>query len=489
MSPIQRPVTAAQWHEDPVTASGMVPRPWHIEATGPMHEWMPAHPDRRERTAEAGDWGSAAVVVEKNPSGFPENMPNWQQRESYRIDIAAGIPTITAATAAGTRHARRALGQLAAHEAIPDLVILDRPAYEWRGLNVDVTRHFFGPEDLVRIMDLMASVSLNRLHLHLSDDQGWRIEIAGFPELTERSSHTSVGGGPGGYLTQQDMEWLGEQATARGIALVPEIDVPGHTTAALHALPGLNPDGAPPAMYEGTEVGISTLSVSAPETERFIDGVFRALAPYGKAGIHIGADECLVTPPEEFAALARMAAQTVRTASRPVVAWQEAAPILDAGEYLQVWDVRQDLTAVAEAAGRGVKIIASPGPRVYLDMKYNADEPLGLTWAGMPELRDSFEWDPRDLVPGVAPESIAGVEACVFTETLETFDELTYMLLPRLAAVAEVAWAGMGVPSQAESDAEAAPALWDSFARRVAGLAQGWTGLAWHRSPGLEWPE
>ncbi|MGO1592088.1 family 20 glycosylhydrolase [Ancrocorticia sp.] len=417
----------------------LIPRPWHIEITGCEHPWA-------ERP----------VVVHKTRlDELPADTPNWQRAEAYRLEITEGRPTISAESEPGLAAARRTLRQLTARETVPDLRIADRPAYEWRGLNVDIARHFFGPDELIRVMDIMADVGLNRLHLHLSDDQGWRIEIPGLPELTERSSHTSVGGGPGGYLTRAQMDELARAAEDRGIALIPEVDVPGHTTAALHALPGLNPRNTPD-VYEGIEVGISTLTEALPETERFLAAVFEGLGRYGAAGIHIGGDECLLTPPDEFTRLVARAAHHVRKQGHPVIAWQEAAPVLEAGEYVQVWDERQDFAEVAEAAARGVGIIASPATRAYLDMKYTPDDPIGLTWAGTTSVREALEWDPKDLVAGVEPGAIHGVEACIFTETIETFDQLTYMLLPRLAAVAEVAWAGSGIGQ------------WDSFSRRIA---------------------
>lgn len=426
---------------------GLLPRPWQMSITGEQYPWQ-------------GDRDGEDVVVVKNQPvpGLLAGSPTWQRKEAYRLEIVASRPEITAEGELGVANARRTLRQLRTSRTVPDLVITDRPEFEWRGLSVDIARHFFGVEDLVAVMDIMAELGLNRLHLHLSDDQGWRIEIPAIPELTERSSRTSVGGGPGGFLSQEDLDFLVAQGAHRGIAIVPEVDVPGHVTAALHALPGLNPDGAQPDVYEGIEVGISSLTEDLPETERFLEGVFGTLVPHGQEGVHIGGDECLLTPAAEFNRLVASAAGYVRAAGRPVIAWQEAAPVLEEGEYLQVWDERQDLSGVVEAARRGVRIIASPATRVYLDMKYADDERLGLTWAGTTTLREAYEWDPRALFEGLDPAAVHGVEACIFTETIETQDELLYMLMPRLAAVAEVAWAGTGIGTEGQ---------WESFEARV----------------------
>ncbi|MFT0848464.1 family 20 glycosylhydrolase [Actinomycetaceae bacterium L2_0104] len=453
---------------------GLIPRPFELRITG----GIPYTVDDDVAVHLLGD--PAAV-------GLDEESPLWRRKEAYRLTIAGGKAEISALAEAGIRHGRRALTQIIGAGPVPDLVIVDHPEFEWRGLNVDIVRHFFTLEDLTVVLDIMGDLRLNRLHLHLSDDQGWRIEIPSLPELVQLSSGTSVGAGEGGHLSLEDMERLIGEAAERGIVVVPEVDVPGHTTAALHALPGLNPDGRTPPVYEGIEVGISTLSTRAPDTARFLDAVADTLAPLGSDGVHVGGDECLLTPPEEFAELVSMAVRRIHDRGRRVIAWQEGAAQLRSGDLLQLWDERQDMSDVAAATRRGVRVIASPASRVYLDMKYDDSERLGLTWAGCTSLRESFEWDPRTLLVELGggdaeaaepdPQAIAGVEACVFTETIETVDDLVYMLLPRLAAAAEISWAGGGT------------GWWESFARRIAVHAAAWqrNGYVWHRSPEVEW--
>lgn len=352
-------------------------------------------------------------------------------------------------------------------------------AWGWRGLSLDVARHWFGVGDIEMVLDLMEPLHLNVLHLHLTDDQGWRIEVPGWPQLTERSSSGAVGGDPGGFLTTTDWEHLAGLARSRGIALVPEIDVPGHTNAALHALAGLNPDGQAREAYEGIEVGFSTLSTRAPLTRRFLDEVLAHAVTLGNGTVHIGGDESLATTHEEYLELVGLAVGAVRAAGGRVVAWQEAAGLLGEGDMVQVWDERQDPAPVVEAARRGVGVILSPASRTYLDAKYSEDFPLGLTWAGTSELRDCLEWDPRGAVAGLDPACITGIEAAVWTETLRTREDLTTMLLPRLAAVADVAQRGSGV------------GRWEEFRDRVAPMARRWEdmGVAWHRSPGVDWPD
>lgn len=351
----------------------------------------------------------------------------------------------------------------------------DSAAFEWRGLSLDVARHFFGVEDVIRVMDMASEFGLNRLHIHLSDDQAWRIDIPGWPQLVERSSQGAVGSDPGGYYDRADWERLVSSARERGLVLVPEIDMPGHTNAALHAIPGLNPDGVCPPAYEGVEVGFSSLRVAAPDTERFITDVFTYLVESSDGWVHIGGDESHSTEHDEYAQLVNIALASVRDAGGRVIAWQEAAPFLLPGEHVQVWDERLPMGPIVDAAERGVRVILSPASRVYLDMKYNEDTELGLTWMGTTELDRTAQWHPNEVIEGLPPEAIAGVEACIWTETIKTFDELAYMLLPRLAAAADIARHG---------DID-----WNEFAAGLPARARKWQemGWNWHRSPGIDW--
>lgn len=353
---------------------------------------------------------------------------------------------------------------------------MSEPVYEWRGLSLDVVRHFFGVDDVVRVMDIAESVGLNRLHLHLSDDQGWRLDIPGWPELVERSSGYGVGGGCGGYYTREDWERLRRAAGERGITLIPEVDLPGHSNAALHAVPGLNVDGITPPAYHGIEVGFSSLRMAAPDTERFIRDVYRYLAEISDGYVHIGGDESHATEPAEYDELVALITDTVRGTGATIIAWQEAANHLGAGDLVQVWDPRLNAEPVVAAAERGAKVILSPASRVYLDMKYGEDSERGLVWMGHTELADTAALVPEEAIEGLDPRSIVGVEAALWTETLETFEHLSYMLLPRLAAVGEIGQRGR--------------IDWPDFAGRLPQVARTWQERGWpyHRSPGVEWP-
>nr|AAF78601.1 beta N-acetylglucosaminidase [Cellulomonas sp. GM13] len=404
--------------------------------------------------------------------------------ETYQVVVRAGRVEVRSPSVAGLVHGVVTLRQLATVDEgsvrIPAVRIQDAPRFAWRGLSIDVARHFFGVEDLKGVIGLMAHYKLNVLHLHLTDEQGWRLHVPSRPKLTELSSDSAGGGRPrrllhAGGLRRAHRVRRGAAASAWSR----EIDVPGHVNAALHAYGELTPSGEPTDVYDGIEVGFSRLHADLPATRPFLEAVFTDVAAM-TAGehVHIGGDEVLTMEPEEYARFVALAAQVVRAAGKEVVGWQEIAHTpLEPGTVVQYWDTRVDPEPFVRAAREGARLLMSPGSKAYLDMKYDASFPLGLEWAGRIEVRDAYDWEPTTLIEGLPAESVIGVEAAVWTETLRTLDDLTTMLLPRLAAVAEVAW----TPPEARD--------WADFRGRVARHGQFWDhlGVAWYRSPQVDW--
>ncbi|WP_426594450.1 beta-N-acetylhexosaminidase [Cellulomonas sp. McL0617] len=404
--------------------------------------------------------------------------------ESYRLVSTAGRVELVAKSPAGLVRAIVTLRQLltAAPDGslrVPSVIVEDAPRYRWRGLSIDVARHFVAKRDLKVLIGLMAHYKLNVLHLHLSDDQGWRLQVRSRPQLTRLSSSTSVNGDPGGYYSADDYADIVAFASARGVRVVPEIDVPGHVNAATHAYGNLTPSGEPTDAYTGIEVGFSRLYADLPATGDFLREVFADVAAMTPGEyVHIGGDEVLTMEPQEYATLVAAASAAVRAAGKKVVGWQEIAHTpLEPGTVVQYWDTRVEPEPFAAAAQAGALFLMSPGKHAYLDMKYDADTVLGLEWAGHIELRDAYEWEPSTLIPGVPAESVIGVEAAIWTETLRDLHALTSMLLPRLAAIAEVAWT---VPEDRD---------WDDFRARIVDQGPFWDrlGLSWYRSPQVDW--
>lgn len=404
--------------------------------------------------------------------------------EAYRVTSRSGRIDLEARTPAGLVRAIVTLRQLIVSGPggvvrVPAVRIEDAPRYQWRGLSVDVARHFLPARDLKVVIGLMAHYKLNVLHLHLTDDQGWRLHVRSRPLLTRLSSSTSVDGDPGGFYTAEDYADLVAYGAVRGVRIVPEIDVPGHVNAATHAYGELNPTGEPTDTYTGIEVGFSRLHADLPATGPFLTDVFSDVAAMTPGEyVHIGGDEVLTMEADEYATLVAAASAAVRAAGKKVVGWQEIAHTpLEPGTVVQYWDTRVDPAPFVAAARSGALLLMSPGSKAYLDMKYDASTELGLEWAGHIELRDAYDWEPSTLIEGVPAESVIGVEAAVWTETLRDLPALTQMLLPRLAAIAEVAWSA---PERRD---------WDDFRTRVARQAPFWDrlGLSWYASPQVDW--
>ncbi|MBO3088883.1 family 20 glycosylhydrolase [Cellulomonas dongxiuzhuiae] len=428
------------------------------------------------RHAELGTPGVVRMrLVEDLPPGT----------EPYRVVVGDGRVLLEARTTDGLVHAVVTLRQLLRERPdggvqVEAVRIEDAPRYPWRGLSLDVARHFVGVPDLKVVIGLMGHYKLNVLHLHLTDDQAWRIDLPSRPELVRRSSGHSVGGDPGGYYSAADWDEILAYARARAIRVVPEIDVPGHVNAALHTYGELSPDGRPADEYLGIEVGFSRLHDDLPATHAFLVDVFGDLADMTPGEyLHIGGDEVLTMADDEYVRLVRAASAAVTAHGRRVVGWQEIAsvPDLPAGTVVQYWDTRVDPAPFVAAAEAGARILVSPASKVYLDMKYEPGFPLGQEWAGTIDLRQAYDWEPDTLVAGLPAEAVIGVEAGLWTETLRTVDDLTTMLLPRLAAVAEVAWSA---PARRD---------FDDFTQRLRHHGRHWDriGLAWHRTPDGRW--
>jgi hexosaminidase len=337
--------------------------------------------------------------------------------------------------------------------------IRDAPRYAWRASMLDVARHFFGVSDVKRYIDLLALYKFNKLHLHLSDDQGWRIEIKSWPRLATHGGSTQVGGGPGGFYTQQQYTELVAYARARHITIVPEIDMPSHTNAILASYGELNGGitqvprqgrielpggrasgrGRPTQLYTGIEVGFSTLQSDMPATFRFAQDVLTELAaltpgPY----IHIGGDEAAVTPHADYILMTNRFIDMIRRLGKTSVGWEETAQAdIGADHLVQYWN-RAEFAHLA--VKKGARLIMSPARRVYLDMKYDSTTRIGLNWAAYIELDDAYNWEPATLEPGITDEHIVGIEAPLWTETVENRADFEYLLFPRITAVAEVAW-------------------------------------------------
>jgi hexosaminidase len=359
--------------------------------------------------------------------------------------------------------------------SIPALSITDQPRFAYRGVMLDVSRHFFTVKEVEQYLDVLALYKLNVLHLHLSDDQGWRIQIDSRPKLTTMGSLTQVGGGPGGFFTKQDYQEILRYARARYILIVPEIDMPSHINAALIGYPELACSERPPALYTGTEVGWSALCVDKEETYAFVDDVVREISamtpgPY----FHIGGDEVRTLTHEQYVKFVERVQTIVNKYGKKMIGWEEITKAhLNPTTIAHQW--KSD--SATAAVGYGSKLILSPAKKVYLDMKYTPATELGQHWAAYVEVRDAYDWDPATYMQGVTERDIIGVEAPIWSETVRNITAVEYLLMPRLPAVAELAWT-----PQASRD-------WESFRTRIVTHQRRWNylGVNFYRSPQLPW--
>jgi hexosaminidase len=371
--------------------------------------------------------------------------------EGYQLDVSTQLVQLKAPQPAGVFHGVQTLRQLlpanfegagmqAGPWGIAAGTIRDYPRFARRGAMLDVARHFFSVSDVKKLIELAAYFKLNVFHLHLSDDQGFRIAINSWPKLTSVGGSSAVGGGAGGFYTQADYSALVAYAKARYISIVPEVDVPGHSNAALASYAELNCDGMAPPLRTDTAGGYSSLCVSSDTTSQFIADVVREIAAITPGGyIHLGGDEAKATSLADFNTFFNRAAPSVLAAGKHVIGWDALGQLdtLPAQAIVQYW-IAPD--SAKHAVSMGSKILMSPAAKAYLDMKYDTSTALGQNWAGYITEQTGYDWDPATIVDGVGESNIAGVEAPLWTETLMTLADLEYMMFPRLAGYAEIGW-------------------------------------------------
>jgi hexosaminidase len=415
-----------------------------------------------------------SVAQQPTLSGIRFTLVNEPElaTEGYHLDITEKFVTVSANTAQCAFRAIQTIRQLLPTSIeltsrqdmswkIPAGVIRDFPSYAYRGAMLDVARHFFSVNEVKRFIDLISLYKMNYLHLHLSDDQGWRIEIKSWPNLTLHGGKTEVGGGEGGYYTQEQYKEIIKYAQERYITIVPEIDMPGHINSALASYGELNGgtivpvegrltnvansnkilDGKskPTELYTGVEVGWSTLRLEKEATFRFVEDVIREISaitpgPY----FHIGGDEAQVTKKEDYVQFINRFQQIVKANGKTMMGWEEIAQgEIGNNTIVQHWNLPKYAMMAVE---KGSKLLMSPAKKAYLDMSYDSTSSFGLHWAAFIEVDSAYSWNPATYVDGISKENIIGIEAPLWSETISNMDEVEYLLFPRLPGYAEIGW-------------------------------------------------
>lgn len=368
-------------------------------------------------------------------------------KEGYVLDISESRIKATAYTPEGLFRAVQTLIQMMPAEIeerklvsdvewnIPSAVINDKPERSYRGLMIDVARHFFNVDTIKKQIDYASQYKINKLHLHLSDDQGWRLEIKKYPDLTLIGGSTEVGGGKGGYYTQEEFKELVKYAQERYMEIIPEFDMPGHTNEALASYGFLNTDGKRKPLYTGTEVGVSSFMTDSEKTYEFIDNVFKEVAEISPSKyLHIGGDEALSTKKEDYDYFVGRVSKIAEKYGKVPIGWNpiDTSPEINSSVILENWKDSNEA-----ARKKGMNMVIAIASKAYLDMKYNEETPYGLDWAGYIPIKTAYEWNLTDYAP---EELILGIESPLWTETISTVEEMEYMIYPRLMGYAEIGW-------------------------------------------------
>ncbi|WP_306210699.1 beta-N-acetylhexosaminidase [Actinoplanes sp. RD1] len=437
--------------------------------------------------------GYALPVLPATLPGLPSislQLGGTGAREGYTLTVTPKHVTIRAAALAGLFNGTRTLLQLLPAEidsrtvvrtawTINGGTIKDFPRYAYRGAMLDLARHFHTPAEVKAYIDEISRFKVNHLHLHLTDDQGWRIQIKSWPRLTQDNGGPGVDGEGPGFLTQAEYADIVRYAAARYVTIIPEVDMPGHVNAAQVAYPELTCDGVAPPPRTDTEVGYSSLCIGSETTYRFVDDVLRELAaltpgPY----LHIGGDEAHATTEADYVTFQNRVLPLVAKYGKTAYGWNEIAKSPAAATAVaQYWGTTTTNPTLAAAVTKGTKVVMSPANKAYIDQKYDPSTPIGLSWAGYIEVRDAYGWDPATHLAGVTDPAVIGVEAPLWSETLRDLDDIEFLAFPRLPAIAELGWS------------PAATHDWTSFSARLGAYGPRWTlrGVDFYRSPQITW--
>jgi len=400
--------------------------------------------------------------------------------EAYELRITEDAVLLTANTPEGLFRGTQTILQalqptrkLIKRWFLPTGDIIDQPQFAYRGTMLDVSRHFFDKDYIKEYITYLAYYKINYLHLHLSDDQGWRIEIKSWPKLTEIGGSTDVGGGPGGFYTQEDFKEIVEYAAAHYITIVPEIDMPGHTNAAVVSYPFLNGSGVPATLYTGKEVGFSTFDTRKDSVYDFIDDVIREIAAISPGEFfHIGGDESYVTEDDDYVYFVLRVEGIVRKYGKRMIGWEEVTNAdLDSTSVAQIW---RNTDKTDNAIEKNTQVIMSRADRMYLDMKYDSLTPFGYDWAGLISVEHGYNWSPES---GIPTDHLLGIEAPLWSENFSTPDSLEYLAFPRLIGYAELGWS---IPERRD---------WEDYRIRLSRQAAylNRNSINFYRSPDINW--
>jgi hexosaminidase len=432
--------------------------------------------------------------------GNPADLQPDTTGEGYVLDASPSRVTVTATTPHGLYDGVQTIRQLLpvwidsptlepGPWTIQSVHIVDYPRYAYRGVLLDIARHFQTPAAVMKLIDQASAYKVNTLHLHVSDDQGFRIVINGFPNLTTIGSIGSVGTGgntmdPGGYWTQAQYRAVVAHAAAHFITVMPEVDSPGHNNAIImseyndksNPLLNRHPQdincsaNKPPVWNFTGDVGYSAMCPESDNTWAIYTAIISQLAAMSTSPYyHLGGDEVpsSLLSQDRYASFINQEVPLVNAQGKAAMGWAElAGPGTNpgAGSVAEYWNPASgsspDTITAHEAVAKNMKIVMAPANHAYLDQKYafgsnvNVPPTLGLHWACNTgcDVDQFYNWDPGGYVTGVTDQNVIGVEGAMWGETVVNLSNVDYMVFPRLIALAEVGWTPQAERTSGYSD-------------------------------------
>ena len=433
--------------------------------------------------------GVAATAKNGNAKGFAFYADPALESGAYTITVSKKAVVVTAADRYGFLYAIQTLKQMLPIQIygkkpasdkvrwrIPAVVIKDAPRFAYRGAHLDCCRHFFSVDEVKRYLNVMAMYKLNRFHWHLTEDQGWRIELKRYPELTEvgafrngtmvaKDKNSNDGIRYGGYYTQEQIKEIIAFADALGITVIPEIDLPGHMLAALATYPELGCGTGPYEVRTTWGIADQVLNVGKEETMVFLENVLAEVADlFPSEYIHIGGDEC---PKKEWkdnpdcqakirelglkddengtaeqhlqSYVTNRMQKFLLTKGKKIIGWDEVLEgQLEPGATVMSW---RGAKGGIKAAQAGFDVIMTPNTHCYLDYYQAEDkvhEPLAI--GGFLPVEKVYALEPTDQISEENKHHVLGPQVNLWTEYIASPQQLEYMLLPRMLALSEVAW-------------------------------------------------
>ncbi|HFQ5306699.1 TPA: beta-N-acetylhexosaminidase [Vibrio vulnificus] len=432
---------------------------WLMDEMARLHQFKLA-------TSEAGE-----IVYRSNPT---------LDEGAYQLKISQEQVRVEAGSSSGFVHATASLLQLLDYNSLTQEAqlaccsISDSPRFRYRGMMLDCSRHFHSVEQVKRLINLLAHYKFNTFHWHLTDDEGWRVEIKAFPALTEigawrgvdeaiEPQYTHISQRYGGFYSQEEIKEVVAYAAQRSIMVIPEIDVPGHCRAAIKSLPEMLVEVEDDTVYRSIQnYSDNVLNPGLSTTYQFLDGVLEEIAQLFPAPyVHIGADEvphgvwsnspsCQALMKQHGyqdykelqGHLLRHAEQKLRSLGKRMLGWEEAQHGDKVSKDTVIYSWLSEDAAV-NCARQGFDVVLQPAQTTYLDMTqdYAPEEP-GVDWANPLPLEKAYNYEPLANIPADDPihKRIWGIQTALWCEIINNPERMDYMVFPRIIALAEACW-------------------------------------------------